>query len=103
MIFYELNETVNANTLTSTSTLEVRSCEALIMYVIDRSGSHNNHIIKLEASPNNIDWMPYEIEINGVGCGKSMDIDFLKYVRASVTTKEGSTSEVEIFIQAISK
>ena len=103
MIFYELNETVNANTLTSTNTLEVRSCEALIMYVIGRSGSHKNHIVKLETSPNNFDWMPYEIEISGNGCGKSMDIDFLKYVRASVTTVEGAESEIEIYIQAISR
>lgn len=91
---------IDANASVAQSTIVLSGGESLItLYVFSKDGSHRNHEIGLEFSPDIANgWMKYRETVIG---GGFMTLQIAaKQVRPCVVSAEGEASQVDVYILA---
>ena len=98
--FSSLSESsLNANsTDTVTNSLDISNNKNILLEVSRVSGAHTLHIVTLQCSTNDSKWVDTSIFVTGEGTQQGSII--AQFVRAKVTTAEGSDSMIDIAIQA---
>ena len=87
-------DTNNKGAVTSSTTFTVEKLITIFVYAL--SGDHLNHVIGVEISSDNTNWVPVNNSITGVGC--TTLICAANYVRPIVLETEGKTSTVSVDI-----
>lgn len=91
--------TLNTDSKDSTADEKALTAEKCVtLYVLGKTGTHDNHHVGIEASPNGSDWVRVPDTLRGLGV-KSFDICAAR-VRAVVIEAEGSTSTVDVHLIA---
>jgi len=89
---------VNANSTDSvTESLATADAKYLGLFVTGETGSHNNHVVTIQISPDGESWSDNACIVTGAGAVDDALI-IAPYVRAKVKTAEGETSTVSITI-----
>lgn len=95
---YELTKTdIDANTNYTTESLDITDGTYVGLYVSSKSGSSSTHVVTLQISPDGVKWFDTDHTIKGTGNVHDV-ICIAQYVRAKVTTREGSASTIDIDI-----
>ena len=90
---------IDANTEGVTESLPLDDQRLIGFYVNPESGSHNNHILILQVSGNDIDF--YDTPAALTGCGAMPDQWYsANYIRLKIATPEGGASKININIIA---
>ncbi|MBL4940969.1 MAG: hypothetical protein JKY81_04825 [Colwellia sp.] len=88
---------LDANASSTTGEVVVGDGNLIAMYVAANTGGNTTHVVTLQISPDGSTWFDTNHQITGVG-----DIHDITCVaanaRCSVTTVEGSTSTIDVFI-----
>lgn len=85
---------VDVNASTTTTFLDIQGTRDVAMNIIGTIGSHTTHVIKVQTSADNANWANTGIQITGTGVAEGAVNT--KYIRAKVTTLEGSGAQVTI-------
>lgn len=92
---------LNTNILNATtSSFDVKSQTSIAWCIINKTGSHDNHKILLQFSLDNISWVNSNHSLEGVGALSTQQDIITGYIRFKVSKVEGSTSTVDIGINA---
>ncbi len=94
----QLNVDANANTVTAS--IDMNFARDLAFQVIANSGSHSNHVVKLQVSMDDSNWFTTSQSITGVGITPTSFMNLARYARLKVTTAEGAPSTVDLTLQA---
>lgn len=93
----QLNTEVNADTSSTTTSIEMGDASLAALYVVANTGTHATHVTTLQVSPDGTNWFDTSHTITGVG--NLHNISCAAYeIRAKVTTHEGATSTVDITV-----
>lgn len=96
----ELALNTNSENATSEELDIKRGATTITFYVLDDTGNHSNHVVKLQLSPNGTDFVTAGgTSVTGQGFAKREGIH-ADSVRLIVTTAEGSASTSKVFIFA---
>jgi len=92
---------LDANSVGDVSTsLEIKENSVVTMQVIASSGGNTTHIIDLQCSANNSNWHNVTSgSVNQIGIVDGLTVG-ARYIRARVSTAEGSASIVDVYLQA---
>lgn len=88
------------NTATTTAGVDVITCDQLTFYVIPGDGAHENHVVTLQFSPEDVDgsYQDSPHTITKGGCLHVNDIESISWARLKVTTPEGAVSTCDLAI-----
>lgn len=94
------NATLNTDSLVVTGASVTLTTETLVtLYVKGNTGTHANHKVMLEVSPDNGNtWVGTRATVEGEGC-VSLTVVCTR-VRAKITRAEGVTSTVKVWVLA---
>ena len=88
---------IDSNALTAGTAMSTHDATYVSMDVKGISGAHSNHIVTLQMSFNNVDWVNTANTITGEG-SKTNILCIAPYVRGKVTTVESVASTVDLTI-----
>jgi len=85
-----------------TAGLDIKNNSLIGWSVLEKTGSHGNHVLTLQRSTDNVNW---DDTSSTVTAGTAYTVKqasdvVVRYVRVKVTTAEGSASTVDIVINA---
>lgn len=95
--FDEQIDGVDANVQGNTEAIDIQSVKDITWSVVGVSGSHNNHVIRLQRSLDGVSWSGTSHSVTGEDSEQQRVT--ARFVRWRVTTPEGSPSTVNIHIQ----
>lgn len=90
---------VDANASSVTAAFNKEGFNNITMFIIGETGGHTNHIIILQDSDNGSDWIDTDYTVTGDSNFKKKWCN-KKYIRAKVTTLQGSACTVTVVIIA---
>ena len=92
----------NTNSLTTvTDSIDLNGVVngAITFFSVADTGTHANHVITLQYSPDNSNWIDGSKTLLGIGCVE-VPVTAARYVRLKVTTVEGGLSTTDIYLLA---
>jgi len=91
------SEGLNTNSTSSvTDSMYINGNQTLGVYVYADTGTHAAHIVTIQISMNDIDWIDTPYSVTGAGYKEGTTV--AQYMRAKVTTAEGSNSTCNVHI-----
>ena len=90
---------VDANASSVTAAFNKEGFNNITMFILPVSGTHATHVITLQDSNDGINWIDTVYTVTGDNNLKGK-LSTKKYIRAKVTTLEGSTCTVTVVIIA---
>lgn len=89
------------STATTTGAIDMArvTCGIITIYVVGVTGTHVNHVVTLQYSPDQSSWIDGSNNIIGVGC-LEIPATAARHVRLKVTTAEGGLSTSDIYLLA---
>ncbi len=92
----QIDEDVDSNSETITTSIVMGDATKVGLYVSAKSGTHNNHIITLQVSPDNAStWADTSNTIIGTGFLDNITVIGTN-IRTKITTVEGEKSTVDV-------
>jgi hypothetical protein len=93
------NSSINMNSTSSASKpVELSTNKSIGVHIVSVSGTHVTHVVTLQLSPNNINWVDTTTTATGSDKYMSKNDCFGKYARVKVSTAEGAASVCDISI-----
>jgi len=83
-----------------TASIDVTGQTIVAWRVISKTGSHNNHRIKVRGSLDDTTFFPLKFTLEGADVMSTLIDLSIGYIKFRVSTAEGSTSTVDIGINA---
>lgn len=91
---------VDTNAASKTAGVDVSNCDQVTIYVNGVTGVHNNHVITVQFSHENVN-SSYQNSLHtiaGTGCLQITDIKSVYWMRLLVTTVEGALSTCDLCV-----
>lgn len=92
---------VDTNVLDAASTsLDVGKATMAELVIVGKTGTHGTHVVTLQTSPNDIDWLDTSVTVTGAGRAIHNPCP-CAFLRVKITTAEGAASTCDIHITAV--
>lgn len=90
-------DTINGNTISARGAIRALTTQTLhTLYVGARSGSHNNHVVGVEITPDGTNWFTTQHSVTGVGCKTFQEIGV--GIRPVILETEGEAASLSVEI-----
>ncbi len=90
-------DTNNVATVTDSIDLNSVVNGVITFFTVANTGAHTTHVITLQYSPDNINWINGAKNLVGIGCVE-VPVTAARYIRLKVTTAEGGASTTDIYL-----
>ena len=102
MIQFSTQDTtgLNADSISSaTNSMDIRDNKYVAMQIVANTGANTTHVITLQCSLDGTTWKNTASSVTGVGLVDNVQVT-ARYVRGKITTVEGGTSTINVFLNA---